>query len=644
MPQSPQSIDQSRRWHLLFFGVLMLLVYSAISWLSFDCQQSDPEKERPLLWVLALFTIAGVGYLFACRQMIWKHATDRSSTAGASRAGLLTMVVGFGVLFRLVLLFSVPIQEVDLYRYLWDGIVVSQGISPYEYSPTEVELVPSKGIPNYRTKLTEREDLERLSRLATAPGIEKTFKGVHFEDYTTPYPLTNQIPFAIAATIGKFIGSYWGMLFAMKGVLIVFDLATAFLLVLLLKRLSLPSVWVVAYLWCPLLLKEIANSGHLDSIAVFFNVAAVYVMVVSYWRIARPVDVTAGEGGVEVLLTSSFLGSCLAAVLLALGVGAKLFPIILGPIWALLMFKRMRLAAVVPLIIFWVVTAALLWPMIGKTKYVHDSVEHAKSLVADFRDDHDFEKQPLNVGPPAGIEAFVSRWEMNDFIFMVIIENLKPYGSSAQQYAQENESTASKVWFVKTSNQWRHRFADWYCELTGGPKASAPFSFTRRLTLVIFTLIVAWTCVRLWRQDDPLVLLEMVFLTIAWFWLLAPTQNPWYWTWALPWLVFCRSRIWYGVAIVTMAYYLRFYFEYHGVFDPNAPGLLWGMAFYLQFLLQHYGVVTLNGPGLVGTPYAGTAFFDFIFPVLEFAPILLALLVGCGVRFLPRSRRMGPVK
>ena len=619
MTQSPLPKDQSQRLKLSIVGAVMLLMYATISWLSFDCQQSDPEKERPLLLVLSLFTVAGFGYLYVCWQLIWKNASERSIGTTGSRYNGFKTVIALGVLFRLVLLFSVPIQEVDLYRYLWDGVVTSEGISPYEYSPKEVELVPSKGIPNYRAKLIEREDLERLSLLATSPGIEETFRGVHFEDYTTPYPLTNQVPFAIAATIGKSIGTYWGMLYAMKGVLIVFDLATAFLLVLLLKRLSLPSIWVVAYFWCPLLLKEIANSGHLDSIAVFLNVAAVYVMVASYWRFAPPVDAEEVGSGVEAIKSSSIAGSCGAAVLLALAVGAKLFPIILGPIWALLMLKRLKFAAVVPLIIFAVVTSALLWPMVGKTRPVHDAVEHAIELVAAFRKGDGYQRQPLEVGPPAGIEAFVKRWEMNDFIFMIIIENLKPYGNTAQQYAEENESTESKVWFVKTDNHWRHQFADWYSKLTGCQKYEAPFSFTRRVTLVMFTFIVLWTCFRMWRNDEPLVFLEMVFLTIAWFWLLAPTQNPWYWTWALPWLMFCRSRIWYVMAVIAMAYYLRFYFEYHGMVTPDQSGLM-------------------------GTPYAGTAFFDFIFPVLEFAPILLALFVTSCVRLMRRAPQVEPAK
>ena len=605
-------------------GFLMLLIYAVITWVSFYCEQSDPKTSRPLLLVMSLFTVAGLGYLLVCWQLIWQKSTgDSNESSTKSWPQGLMIIFGFGIAFRLILLFSVPIQEVDLFRYIWDGTVISQGINPYEYSPQEVLLYPTKGVPIYRTTVIEREDLAKLSAIATSPGMDEAFKWVHFEQYTTPYPMVNQAPFALASAIGRSVGGfvekqtgepmsvYWSVLFAMKGVLILFDLATAVLLVGLLKKVLLPQIWVVAYLWCPLLLKEIANSGHLDSIVVFFTVAAVYLMVGAYWKL-DPTQESAQDDENELSPTvnfstnSSLLGSCFVAILLACAVAAKLFPVVLGPIWAVLMLKRLKLLAVVPLVMFTVLTAVLLWPMVGRTEFVRNIIDPVEIEPG--------QPMPPLVAPPAGIEAFVKYWEMNDFIFMVAIENLKPYGESAQQYAAENESTDSKVWFVKTTNEFRHWVADWYHELTGVSKRAAPFSLTRRTTLLVFFLIVGWTCVRIFRQDDPRVLLEMVFLTIAWFWFLAPTQNPWYWTWALPWLVFCRNRIWFVVSVVAMVYYLRFFFEYHGVVGPEDNGLL-------------------------GTPYAGTAFFDFIFPVLEFAPILLALFLSRGWAWISGIRK-----
>lgn len=615
-------------WFLIICGGVTGLVYAAICWLSFDCEQSDPKQSRPLLTVMSLFTVAGVMWLLVCWKLVWRQfdeKTNRSvSTLGSPTEGVerskgsalshpsVVLVLLLGIVFRLVLLFSVPIQEVDLFRYIWDGTVVSQGISPYEYSPQEVELLPQRGIPNYRTKLTEREDLALLSNIATSPGMDAAFPLVHFKEYTTPYPLVNQGPFAVAAVIGLATESFWGLLYSMKGVLIVFDVATALLLMGLLKKLSLPPVWVVAYFWCPLLLKEIANSGHLDSIAVFLTTLAVYLMVRIYW----PNQERAADPAATPTTSPTIISSCVVAVVLAAAVAAKLFPLVLGPIWALVMFRRIRFSATVPIVLFFAVTAVLLWPMVGRTTFVQTTLQQIQSEWVGVDDPH-VALQPTGIAaPPAGIEAFVKYWEMNDFIFMILIENLKPYGKSAQQYQQETGSGQSKVWFVKTSNEFRHSIAQWYQQWSGVPKHSAPFSITRRVTLIAFGLIVAWSCFRMWRRDDPLVFLEMVFLTIAWFWFLAPTQNPWYWTWALPWLVFCRNRIWYLVAVVAMAYYLRFYFEYHGIVGPEETGLL-------------------------GTPYAGTAFFDFIFPVLEFAPILLGLALSWLFRGLVYRKR-GP--
>jgi len=141
--------------------------------------------------------------------------------------------------------------------------------------------------------------------------------------------------------------------------------------------------------------------------------------------------------------------------------------------------------------------------MVGKTQYVQDSIAEAKLLFAGTEGDQTVASQRRKSAPPAGIEAFVKYWEMNDFLFMIVIENLKPYGESAEKYAAENESTASKVWFVGTSNEFRHNVGNWYQRTFGTAKRSAAFSMTRRLTLIVFGHVsgfggttIRWFC---WR-------------------------------------------------------------------------------------------------------------------------------------------------
>ena len=93
--------------------------------------------------------------------------------------------------------------------------------------------------------------------------------------------------------------------------------------------------------------------------------------------------------------------------------------------------------------------------------------------------------------------------------------------------------------------------------------------------------------------------MESVFLTLAWFWLLLPTQNPWYWIWALPFVPFARNRAWLALGGLTLLYYLRFWLGYHW---PNSP--VWH------------------------TTYSGEVFFDYVVTWLEFAPWLVWLAIS----------------
>ena len=135
----------------------MLLIYAVITWLSFDCEQSDPKTSRPLLTVISLFTIAGLGYLLVCWQFVWKRRANSSNEIRSNEDAVdgspiswrreLMVIFGFGIAFRLILLFSVPIQEVDLFRYIWDGTVISQGLTPTNILHKKSSCIRRKASP-----------------------------------------------------------------------------------------------------------------------------------------------------------------------------------------------------------------------------------------------------------------------------------------------------------------------------------------------------------------------------------------------------------------------------------------------------------------------------------------------------------------
>jgi len=137
-----------------------------------------------------------------------------------------------------------------------------------------------------------------------------------------------------------------------------------------------------------------------------------------------------------------------------------------------------------------------------------------------------------------GLTAFISRWEINDLLFMVMEENIRP---------EETVPGQPPLWFAITPDSWRVQLINASSPLLGGDPERVPFLLTRVLTMIAFAAIVFWLCRQVWNNPDAFA--ESAFLTVAWFWLLSPTQNPWYWTWALPlvqfydfvvvWLAFC---------------------------------------------------------------------------------------------------------
>ncbi|VAX40401.1 hypothetical protein MNBD_PLANCTO02-2425, partial [hydrothermal vent metagenome] len=102
------SAMQSKSLWLTILGVLSCLLYEGIIW-----------KTLPIPVMLSFFTAAFIVYLISI--FIAVRAKQQSL--------IVATIWGFAIAFRFLLLFSEPILEIDIYRYLWDGRVVTAGIS-----------------------------------------------------------------------------------------------------------------------------------------------------------------------------------------------------------------------------------------------------------------------------------------------------------------------------------------------------------------------------------------------------------------------------------------------------------------------------------------------------------------------------------
>ena len=218
-----------------------------MAFLSWEFDFDRAGVERPIVPVLILFAAVFVAYLFAIRV----------ATRAVQDRRLLAVIIGPAIIFRIVLLFSVPIQEVDIYRYVWDGAVSNAGVNPFQFSPEQVRIAASGS--------TTDADLRRvIRRLDHEPALVDVLRRVHFGELPTIYPPVSQAVFAASEFTVPANSSVATHVFIMKCWLVGFDVATLFVLIGLLKLCRKPLGLSLIYAWCPLLLKEVANSGHLE--------------------------------------------------------------------------------------------------------------------------------------------------------------------------------------------------------------------------------------------------------------------------------------------------------------------------------------------------------------------------------------------
>ncbi|MGD9855033.1 MAG: hypothetical protein AB7U20_08785 [Planctomycetaceae bacterium] len=573
--RTPQRYD-GRAWKtLLGLAVVQGILYAAIARLSRRFVYGEGFQDRPILTILGLFAVC-----FACYAAS-QYAALR--TREGIRLGF--FIVLAAIAFRVLLLFSQPIQEIDIYRYLWDGAVAARGVSPFRYAPAEV-IAAAQSKSEAGEELPG--DLAALVRQRDAsPPVAEILERIHYPELTTVYPPVSQAVFWMAARFTPPSASVSARIMVMKAVLLCFDIAAIGLIWLLLGETGKHRGWVLSYAWCPLVIKEFANSGHVDSIAVCFTIASLY-SAVNTSRTER---------------RSSRCWSLVSAVLLGLAVGAKLYAVVLLPLLTLFVARRSRTRQgsaflVTALASMGVCLAPMLSPVATNAPARFHDAPGDKS--PSLPNDASAPPAPSQLGDRSGLSAFLGRWEMNDFLFLIVVENLRPAAAQPDQ---------PPPWFAVVPDSWRDAIVTPMATAESIDLNRATFALARFLTGAVFLCVAALLLYRVIDENSDEAFLEAAFLTLAWFWLLSPTQNPWYWTWALPLLPFARGRAWFAVSGLVFAYYLRFWLLYHW---PNQT--------------------------VPGSPYDPPQFFDFVVTWVEFAP-WFAWLAGAA---LARRLRHSP--
>jgi alpha-1,6-mannosyltransferase len=212
-----------RRIVLLGLGVLILAATVGIARLG-----DLGERARTML---VFWGVAHAAYLAAVGCVLRPGGAERST---------LWIILGVGLLGRLVLVPTAPTLSEDVYRYLWDGNLVAHGVNPFPHAPSDPALERFRG------------DLLRH---------------LNHTDVPTIYPPAAQLLFGAAALVSATPVAWKLLLLALE-----FGLVLA--LLRLLKSRGLANDRLLLYYWNPLVLVESFGSGHVDLAAAAFLVTA----------------------------------------------------------------------------------------------------------------------------------------------------------------------------------------------------------------------------------------------------------------------------------------------------------------------------------------------------------------------------------
>ena len=216
------------------------------------------EAARPWCTNAVLLAI-GVGMVMLSRQLVREHGHFQIGFSGVSGWSAVLYVLACAVIltqpvnrWTLPLIFVVaivcrgialvppPFLSSDIYRYAWDGVVQHAGISPYRYVPGDRALRFLRG-PN-------RDLFEHINR----------------RDYAhTIYPPLAQMIFFLVTWVAPTVRG-------MKVTMVLLEAVTVGALLGILRGMGRRPEQILLYAWCPLLVWEVAEAGHLDAAGMAF--------------------------------------------------------------------------------------------------------------------------------------------------------------------------------------------------------------------------------------------------------------------------------------------------------------------------------------------------------------------------------------
>lgn len=210
------------------------LLYAALAY-------ATPRENFTQLLLLFTSCFAGYVYVVNVRFNVW-HG------------------IAAAIIFRLLLLVSIPKLSDDYFRFIWDGRLLAAGINPYLH------------LPGYF--------VQQGATIVT--GItESLYLQLNSPNYYSVYPPVSQAVYWLAAIVSP--DSVPGSVVVMRVVLLLAEIMNILLLLRLLRKMGLPDNHVLLYALNPLVILELTGNLHFEALMLTFILLGLYQLFYHRW-------------------------------------------------------------------------------------------------------------------------------------------------------------------------------------------------------------------------------------------------------------------------------------------------------------------------------------------------------------------------
>ena len=228
----------------------------------------------------------------------------------ADREISIKRMIVIGMVFRAIYLLVFPELSDDVFRYIWDGMLTNEGISPYSMLPSE------------------------WANVGLSQEFGNMLHQLNSPDYYSIYPPVLQSVFAFSVWLGN--GQLLSSIIVLRVLVLLAEFGSMVLILKLLKVWRLNSRNLMLYALNPLVIIEFAGNLHGEVFMVFF-------LLLSLWFLTSPNPSKGGALRSEQALqgisnqgtpnSSSLWGEVRSGVFFGLSVGTKLLPLMFLPFY-----------------------------------------------------------------------------------------------------------------------------------------------------------------------------------------------------------------------------------------------------------------------------------------------------------------------